>query len=71
MLESETPTVNHQADLWGPNGWGEWLLRLKLSLARNHFLETLVRFSCDLGVLSLLKRTGEGRVLAPGAKKLP
>ena len=31
-LESETLTVNHQADLWGPNGWGEWLLRLKFSL---------------------------------------
>ena len=24
--------VNHQADLWGPNGWEEWLQRLKLSL---------------------------------------
>ena len=28
--------------------------------SRNHLVGTLMTFSCDLGVLSLLKRDGEG-----------
>ena len=38
--------------------------------SRNRFLETLVRFSCDLGVLSLLKRDGEGSVTGVLAREL-
>ena len=34
--------------------------------SRNHLLETFVRCSGDLGVLSLLKRAGEGRKLEIG-----